>query len=187
MKKVLLYGLAIFSLNSFANEEYTLLPNVSSVGFVTIKNQFIVEPAVITALSGIINTNGSFEVSINLNSINTGIPIRDARLNEIYFESSKYPFVKVTGNIDLTLLEEGSHSVTIPTQVSLFGKSKVIEFPVVILKVGNIVMVSSSIPIVISAEEFGIPKENLQKLAATVGGIKISDMVPVTINMTFNK
>lgn len=62
-----------------------------------------------------------------------------------------------------------------------------VEFPVVVLNAGDTVMVSSSAPVIIGASDFGIPTENLTNLAATVGGIKIADRVPLTLNLTFKK
>ncbi|WP_196356306.1 YceI family protein, partial [Vibrio harveyi] len=117
----------------------------------------------------------------------TGIPIRNTRLNEIFFESAKHAPVKVTGKVDWASLGEGSHKVKVPAEVTLFGKTKSVEFPVVILNAGDTVMVSSSAPVIIGAADFGIPSKNLTDLAATVGGIKISDRVPLTLNLTFKK
>ncbi|CAH1523238.1 YceI-like domain protein [Vibrio owensii] len=180
-------ALALFSGASFAADNYTLDSKFSSVSFATIKNQFVVEPATIDALKGTLNSEGQFDVSVDLNSIETGIPIRNTRLNEIFFESAKYAPVKVVGKVDWTALGEGSHKLKVPAEVMLFGKTKSVEFPVVVLNAGDTVMVSSSVPVIIGASDFGIPTENLTNLAATVGGIKISDRVPLTLNLTFKK
>lgn len=57
MKKALstlAVSLALFSSAPFAADNYTLDPNVSSVSFATIKKQYIVEPATINNLLGIL-------------------------------------------------------------------------------------------------------------------------------------
>ena len=180
-------AVALFSGAAFAADNYTLDSNFSSVSFATIKNQFVVEPAIIDTLSGTLDNNGKFDVVIDLTSVETGIPIRNTRLNEIFFESAKHAPVKVVGQVDWSALGEGSHKVIVPAEVTLFGKSKSVEFPVVVLNAGNTVMVSSSAPVIIGASDFGIPTKNLTNLAATVGGIKISDRVPLTLNLTFKK
>lgn len=180
-------ALALFSGASLAADNYTLDSKFSSVSFATIKNQFVVEPATIDALKGTLNSEGQFDVSVDLNSIETGIPIRNTRLNEIFFESAKHAPVKVVGKVDWAALGEGSHKLKVPAEVTLFGKTKSVEFPVVVLNAGDTVMVSSSAPVIIGASDFGIPTENLTNLAATVGGIKISDRVPLTLNLTFKK
>ena len=180
-------AIALFSSASFAADSYTLDSDLSSLSWATIKKQYIIEPATIDSLSGSLNSEGQFDVVIDLNSINTGIPIRNTRLNEVFFESAKHAPVQVTGKIDWTTLGEGSHKVKVPAEVTLFGNTKSIEFPVVVLNAGNTVMVSSSAPVIIGAADFGIPSENLTKLSTLAGGIEVSDRVPLTLNLTFKK
>jgi len=190
MKNTLLFTsiiLSLFSSFSFSSERFILESDISSLSFATIKKQYIVEPASITKLSGSIDEIGSFEISADLKNIDTGVAIRDVRLNDLFFESSKFPLVKVTGKIVWPLLNEGSSKITIPTEVTLFGKTKSINFPLIILKTNDTIMASSSIPVIITASDFGIPSDNLVRLADTVGGIKISEQVPVSINITFKK
>ncbi|TFH90141.1 YceI family protein [Vibrio ouci] len=179
--------LALLSSASFSADNYTIDSNYSSVSFATIKKQYIVEPATINTLSGTLDSSGEFNVSIDLNGIDTGVEIRNTRLNEIFFESAKHPPVTVTGKVDWSSLGEGSHKMKVPTEVTLFGNTKSIEFSVVILNAGDTVMVSSSVPVIIGAADFGIPSKNLTELAATVGDIGISDRVPLTLNLTFKK
>ncbi|WP_341663981.1 YceI family protein [Vibrio sp.] len=178
---------ALFSSTLLANDNYDLDTELSSVGFATIKKQFVVESATIDTLSGTLASDGKFDISIDLKGIDTGVQIRNTRLNEVFFESSKFPNVTVSGNVNWSELEEGSHKMTMPAEVTLFGNTKTINFPIIVLKTDDIVMVSSSAPVIISASDFGIPSDNLTKLAALVGGIKISDKVPLTLNLTFKK
>ncbi|MDD9197522.1 YceI family protein [Aliivibrio sp. S3MY1] len=190
MKKILSsfsLALALMSTQSFAADNYLLESKLSSVSFTTIKNQFVVEPATINTLSGELSESGQFSIDVNLKGISTGIPIRDTRLNDIFFESVKYPDVKVSGKVDLAALSNGPQKLEIPVQVTMYGKTKSIGFPVVILKNDNYVMVSSSSSVIVGASDFGLPSENLTKLAATVGGIKISDRVPVSLALVFKK
>ena len=63
------------------------------MGFATIKKQFVVEPATIDTLSGTLAASGKFEISVDLKGIDTGISIRDTRLNDVFFESAKFPNV----------------------------------------------------------------------------------------------
>ncbi|TWD40953.1 polyisoprenoid-binding protein YceI [Vibrio crassostreae] len=179
--------LLLISNVSFSSDNYTLDSKLSSVSFATIKNQFVIEPATINTLSGMLDNNGQFDIHVNLNGIDTGIPIRNMRLNDLFFETGKQSPVKVEGNIDWNSLTEGSHKESLYAKVTLFGKTKLVKFPVVILNAGNTIMVSSSAPVIISASDFGIPSKNLIALADTVGGIKISDRVPLTLNLTFSK
>ncbi|MFM2586930.1 YceI family protein [Vibrio sp. TBV020] len=179
--------LTLFSGVSIAADNYTLDSDYSSISFATIKKQYVIEPATINSLSGTLDNSGQFTVSIDLNGIETGIAIRNTRLNELFFESAKHSPVTVKGKVDWTSLDNGSHRMKVPAEVTLFGTTKSIEFPVVVLNADNTVMVSSSAPVIIGASDFGIPSKNLTDLAATVGGIEISDRVPLTLNLTFKK
>ncbi|EIW7863751.1 YceI family protein [Vibrio parahaemolyticus] len=179
--------LCLFSRYLFASDGYTLDSKVSSVSFATIKSQYVVEPAVFGNLSGSIDENGSFEISIDINSINTGISIRDTRLSDILFESFKYPKVNVVGKVDLNILNEGVQNITVSSDVKFFDKIKTINFPVTVLKSNNYLMVSSSSPVVISLSDFDIPSSNLIELAKTVGGISISSQVPLMLCLSFKK
>lgn len=190
MKKVLpvlSLALALASAHSFAADNYQLDPSLSSVSFATIKNQFVVEPATINTLSGTFDSSGKFEVSIDLKGVQTGIPIRDSRLNELFFDSAKFPTVTVSGNVDTQSLSDAPQKLTVSAQVTLHGQTKTISFSVVAFKSDGHVMVSSLSPVIVGASDFGIPTENLANLAATVGGIKISDRVPLNLTLTFKE
>lgn len=189
MKKTHAIGFitALFSVSAFSANNYTLDTDLSSVSFATIKKQFIVEPANISHLSGILDENGYFDITIDVSSVNTGVQIRDSRLNDVLFKSAIHPKVKVKGKVDLVNLKDGSYQMTIPVDVEFWGHTKVVEFPVVILKSNDYLMVSSSSPVILGISDIGIPDGNLIELASKAGGISISDRVPVTISLMFEK
>ncbi|GEM75010.1 YceI family protein [Vibrio sagamiensis] len=171
----------------FSATEYELESEFSSISFATIKKQYIVEPATLNTLKGSINNNGKFELTIGIKGIDTGVTIRNTRLQEIFFSIEKFPNVTVTGSIALAELPDGSHKMIIPANVTLFGSTKTLNFPIVMFKAAGTIMISSIHPIIINANDFGIPNENLAKLSSTVGNIAISDTVPLSLVLTFKK
>lgn len=189
--KMLKYILSVFSIiistQAFAEDIYRLDLNISNVTFTTIKKQFVIEPAFIQPVSGKLTSKGEFSVLLNPNNIHTGIPLRDARLKEIYFNVMKYPEIKVLGNFDTSLLSSNPQRHIISAKITMSGITKTIDLPIVIVPCGDKIMVNSSSPIIISGAEFGIPSENLINLAAKVGGIPISDKVPLNFNLLFVK
>lgn len=48
-------------------------------------------------------------------------------------------------------------------------------------------MVSSASTIIVNGADFGISTDNLNKLSATVGGLAISDKIPLSFNLLFDK
>ncbi|NOI15320.1 YceI family protein [Vibrio hepatarius] len=179
--------LALGSTAALSNGNYQLDPNLSSVSFATTKKQYIVEPATLNLLSGVLSEKGEFQVIAELKSLSTGVPIRDTRLNELYFDAAKYPNVTVSGVIDWQVLADGPVKTNISADVSMYGNTKKMDFPVIIVPTDNYLTVSSSAVVVVNAADFGIPTENLAKLAETVGGIEISTQVPLTLSLTFIK
>ncbi|KEY90932.1 hypothetical protein CF67_07001 [Candidatus Photodesmus blepharus] len=179
----------LFSLLSFfstALASYTL-NNSSIVSYVSIKKQYVLETATINTLSGSIKNDGLLDIAIlpiGLNSLN---PIRDKRLNELFFQSDKYPSIRVSGNVDLSKITDIPVRLTTSLDLTLLGNTRKIQVPVLVVKSGEYLSISSTQPIIINARDFLIPIENLKKLADTVGGISISDTVPVSVSLIFTE
>ncbi|PMM44209.1 YceI family protein [Vibrio splendidus] len=178
---------AVISAQSFAESGYTLDSKLSNITFATIKKQFVVEPASIKALSGGLTEDGQFSIMLDLKSLSTGVAIRDQRLNELYFESITFPEVKVSGKVDPSILSGDPKNTTIEAEVTLHGVTKKINFPVLVVPADGFVMVNSASTIIVNGADFGISTDNLNKLSATVGGLAISDKIPLSFNLLFDK
>ena len=179
--------LLIISPLSISSSSYRLISDSSSLSFATIRGQYSVEAASIDLLSGILDANGEFALSFDLNSIHTGIPIQVSRIAGMFFNSGIFPEVLVTGRVDLSNISDIPKKIIIPARVSMYKSSKTILFQIIAEKINDYIVVSSSSPIIIRSQDFGIPRENLNMLAATVGGIGISDTVPVFFTLVFKK
>ena len=178
-------ALLTLSFQASAADQYKVDSENSTINFATIKKQYVVEPAEFTNISGMLNEDGSFSVKAALSSINTGISIRNTRLNEIFFQSGSNPDVSISGNVSLDGVEDANQSI--PVNVSLNGNSKELTVPVTVLKNDDQIIAYIVKPLIVKASDFGIPVENLNKLAETVGGIPLSDTVPVSFVLVFNK
>ncbi len=179
--------LLIISPLSISSNNYRLISDSSSLSFTVIRGKYFLDPASITSLSGILDMNGEFALSFDLNSIQTGIPIQGARIAEFFFNSKLFSEVLVTGKIDLSKISDIPQKIIIPARVSMYKSSKTILFQIIAEKINDYIIVSSSFPIIINSQDFGIPRKNLNMLAATVGGIDISDTVPVFFTLVFKK
>ncbi len=56
-----------------------------------------------------------------------------------------------------------------------------------VVSVEGFIVVNSASTIIVDGADFGISTENLNKLSATVGGLAISDKVPLNFNLLFDK
>ncbi|SQD78514.1 YceI family protein [Moritella yayanosii] len=180
-------SLVLLSFQSFASDQFNIMTDFSSVSFATIKKQFVVEPATISGLTGSLDDNGKFAITVPVINVETGIGIRNDRLNSLFFNSGLNPTVHITGQFELAALAQDITKLTVPADVSFYGNKKTFNFPVIITKTKNTITVSSYAPVIVRASDFGIPTENLTKLAATVGGLALSDIIPLNINLVFKK
>lgn len=184
MIKITLLLLAILSGTALASESLNIVPELSSISFATIKKQYVIEPAVVDNIQGHYSNN-TFNVSIDFNNVKTSIPIRNNRINELFLKTNLYPLVKIQGGFDIKSLINPITKTSIKANVDFYGHIKAFEIPVIIHKTKELITVNSYKPIIVRASDFGIPTENLISLAATVGGINISDAIPLNINLTF--
>lgn len=177
------------SYQSYAQSSYTIDETVSTVNFATIKKQYVVEQASVSHISGRVSESGELTASVPLSKISTGISIRDDRLNQLFFNSAAFPNIGVTSNIPADLLKADSvvKQITLPVSLTIMGTTQTVDMTLNVVKSGDIVAVSSARPVIIRASAFGIPTDNLTQLAATVGGIAISDTVPVNISLVLKK
>lgn len=180
-------AMALFSSSALSATDYQLAPDLSSVSFATIKKQFVVEPATMSLSSGSLSENGQFQVVGDVKSVSTGVPIRDTRLSELFFNVAAYPQVTVSGSVDWKAMSSGPQKMTIPAEVTMYGTTHMMEFPVIVISAESAITVSSYSPVIVNAADFGIPAESLSKLSATVGDIPISTQVPLSVTLTFMK
>lgn len=189
MKKWLLLLLFIGASGLVKAESLQLNSEVSRLSFATVKMQYIVEPAVIAGLTGKIDETGVVTLDIPLAGIETGIGIRNERLNQLFFQSQLFPSAKVTAHVPKSLLttDTAVQQLTISAQVTLFGKTKPMDFLVNVVKSHDVISVATAKTVIVRAADFGIPTKNLTELAKTVGQIAISDTVPVHFSLVFGK
>lgn len=127
-----------FTLHSF-EQEYKLVDSKSEVSF-TIKNFGINTSGTFNGLSGTINfdpsdlSSSSFNVSVEVNTINTGIDMRDNHLKkEDYFNADKCPKI----NFASSNIKTGDKDYIITGQLTIKGTTKTISFPFTAIKKDN--------------------------------------------------
>ena len=159
----------------------------SSVGFVSIKNNSIGENNVFEHVTGSISDAGHVAVSIDLTSVETGVGIRNERLQRMLFEVAKFPTARVQATLSasqLDALKTGSSvSETVKVTVSLHGMSvdKLAALSVGASKDG--LRVTSTQPIVVTAQDFGL-ESGVAALQAIAGLNAISRSIPITVDLS---
>ena len=73
----------------------------SRLSFVSTKNANVSEVQRFLVLHGKVDPDGKAEVEVELDSINSGIPLRDERMRKDLFQIEQFPEATITTQIDL--------------------------------------------------------------------------------------
>ena len=158
----------------------------SRIGFVSIKNNRIGENNAFERVSGSISESGQVAVSVDLSSVETGIGIRNERLQKMLFEVASFP----TASIDAALSDGqiaalragGARAESVSLNISLHGKTVSKTANVSVSSSGGDVRVTTTQPIVITAQEFGL-ESGVAALQQIAGLNAISRSIPVTVDL----
>lgn len=158
----------------------------SRIGFVSIKNNRIGENNAFERVSGSISESGQVAVSVDLSSVETGIGIRNERLQKMLFEVASFP----TASIDAALSDSqiaalragGARAESVSVNIRLRGKTVSKTANVSVSSSGGDVRVTTTQPIVITAQEFGL-ESGVAALQQIAGLNAISRSIPVTVDL----
>jgi polyisoprenoid-binding protein YceI len=158
----------------------------SRIGFVSIKNNRIGENNAFERVSGSISESGQVAVSVDLSSVETGIGIRNERLQKMLFEVASFP----TASIDAVLSDGqiaalkagGARAESVSVNISLHGKTVSKTANVSVSSSGGDVRVTTTQPIVITAQEFGL-ESGVAALQQIAGLNAISRSIPITVDL----
>jgi hypothetical protein len=190
MKNLLLLVICLTaSTNALAG--WVIDPAGSYVGFASVKNGLIAENHSFKQITGTIEDSGDVEIAVALSSVETLIPIRNKRLQEMLFKVAQYPLLTVTANLNLeefTSLELGkSKTDTILLGVNLHGTNLSKNVLVKVTRSSsNSYEVTSLGPIVIHASQFAL-SDGVESLRKVAGLQSIDLMVPVTFDLRWVK
>ncbi|QIE54404.1 OmpA family protein [Pikeienuella piscinae] len=155
---------------------WTLYPEASKLTFQSVKNGTIVEESVFATFSGAIEESGEAEIVIQLESVDTGIDLRNVRMRFLFFESFRFPEARVTATLDPAALEQLAQKrrMTIPIEftLDLHGVAKTLTTDTVVtLITDDMVSVAADSAIVIPVADFDLDE----------GLLKLQDAAKVTI------
>ena len=189
LKPVLL--LALLLLPTLALAQWEIDSDSSAINFISIKNDIVAETHSFGSLVGYIGGDGKVELAIDLDSVETLIPIRNERMRELLFETRQFPTANLSAQVDPGILQAASQGGVVNTVVqvglSLHGQDALLEVPVVVVgDDGQSLRVVSARPVIVNAGDFGL--EGGVTALREVAGLKtISTAVPVTLNLLFNR
>ena len=161
----------------------------SRLSFVSTKNAHISEVQRFLVLHGKVDPKGLAEVEVELESVNSGIPLRDERMRKDLFEIQTFPEALITAQIDLRPINDlapgAQLELRLPVTVNLHGKTHQYNAELLATRLDDRrFQVVTLEPLVINAEDFDLAP-GLESLRNVAGLSAISLSVPVGAVLIF--
>ncbi len=165
-------------------KNWQLNVDLSSLSFITTKNKTITEQHSLKFKQGHLHERRIFNAVIDLNTIDTMIPIRDERLRDILFETDQFPTAEIKASIPTNLNFNNNTNTSIPFELNLHGKEKSLQAEVMIQMVDEKLVVTNYNPITVNAKDFALDDaiNELTQIASLQG---INYDVQVDFKLTF--
>lgn len=180
---IIVLFLAFFT--NIAVADWQLNNAESRLNFISIKKGNVAEIHSFKQMKGYITQAGQLELTIDLNSVETAIPIRNERMINHLFETKVYPVAVIAAQVDTALSDYNVKDVNFT--LNLHGKQDSFYTQVAIAKISeDKIIVSDFRPILVNADSFDLAPgiEILRDLAKLPS---ISLAVPVTFTLVFEK
>lgn len=166
------------------------LDNESSrLSFVTTKNTNIAEVQRFLVLHGKVDRKGVAKLQVELESVSTGIPLRDERLRNDLFEIKQFPEALISAQIDLGPINDlapgAQLELRLPLAVTLHGKEHSYSAQLLATRLDDRrFQVVTLEPLVLQASDFDL-LPGLQALRKMAGLSSIGLSVPVGAVLIF--
>jgi len=163
----------------------------SHLEFISVKKGTIVETHSFGTLSGTVNIDGKAVVSIELDSVETNIGIRNERMREHLFETANNPFAVISAQLDkadfaFMAIGDRKH-IDIPMRINLHGQNNPIDVALIVTRLGdNKIVVDSQTPFIVDVETFGL-QDGVEKLRTLAKLPSITPEVPVMFSLVFER
>ena len=186
---ILVCLIASFNVSS-AFAQWTLNNDNSQLSFVSIKAGNIGEVHKFGQLTGELTSEGQLTVEVELASVDTLIPIRDDRMQQLLFETDTFPTATFTASIDMAAVNAvevgSSKSLDISGDLKIRDRTTSISPKVMVTRIAEgAVLVNTLQPLLLNADAVGLT-DGVEKLREIAGLPSISSAVPVTFVLTFN-
>lgn len=186
----LLAALLTLLASAQAAAQWTLSADDSSLSFISVKAEHIAEVHSFARLSGEIDSGGEAVVSIDLTSVQTGIDIRNERMQSMLFNTDMYPRAQVSADVDVAALSSmavGESAVLeVPLAINLHGEVLTLSAPLRVSHVKGGLRVDTLAPIIVKADAFALV-DGIESLREIAGLPSISRSVPVSFSLLFSQ
>ena len=161
----------------------------SRLAFITTQNANIANVHRFLVLHGKVDRKGQAQLRIEMDSVNSAVPLRDERMRDVLFDFKHFPEAQITTQIDLQPINDlasgAQLELKLPVTVSLRGKQHTYEAELLATRLDERrFQVVTLEPLMLQAEDFGLQPE-LETLRKLAGLSAISFSVPVNAVLIF--
>ncbi|WP_249671911.1 YceI family protein [Pseudomonas abieticivorans] len=166
------------------------LDNESSrLSFVSTKNGEIAEVHRFLVLHGKVDDQGVAELQVEMDSLNSGIPLRDERMRNALFQVAQYPDALIRAQLDMRPIHDlapgAQVEMRLPLNVALHGKEHSYNAELLVTRLDDRrFQVVTLEPLVVHAEDFDL-LPGIASLRTLAGLENISLAVPVGAVLIF--
>jgi hypothetical protein len=142
-------GLSLAAPQAFAADPAWLLdPSASVLTYQSVKKNTIVETNTIRNISGRIEPDGTAKVEFDLDSVDTGVDLRNVRMRFLFFETFKFPIATVSLKVSLADFAElaSKRRMTVPLTftLNLHGVDKELKSDAIVTQLTDMSPTTSS-------------------------------------------
>ncbi|RMT62984.1 hypothetical protein ALP29_01906 [Pseudomonas syringae pv. avii] len=172
-----------------AHADWYLDNESSRLSFVTTKNTEVAEVQRFLVLHGKVDAKGAARLEVELDSINSGIPLRDERMRKELFEIKTFPEAQISAQINLQPINDlasgAQLELRLPLSVTLHGKTQTYSAELLATRLDERrFQVVTLEPLVLHAEDFDLAP-GVATLRKAAGLKSISLSVPVGAVLIF--
>ena len=188
MKKILFIALLMLSQSVLA--EWVLDNKASTLDFTTTKNDSKTEVQTFKVMQGQIKGEAAV-ITVDLSSVDTGIEIRDQRIQELLFNVIKFPSATASINIkesDVNSIKTGQiKTMYVDAVIDLHGVKQTVPVQVQVVALEkNSRLVISRHPVIINLTNFNL-LDGVNALRDIAKLKSINAAVPVTFSLLFTQ
>ena len=161
----------------------------SRLSFITTQNANIADVHRFLVLHGKVDRICLAQLRIEMDSVNSSVPLRDERMRDVLFDFKHFPEAQISAQIDLQPINDlasgAQLELRLPVTVSLRGKQHTYQAELLATRLDERrFQVVTLEPLMLQAEDFGLQPE-LETLRKLAGLSAISFSVPVNAVLIF--
>jgi len=192
LRKILVSSVLLLPLFTFsAQAQWTLQNESSNLNFISTKADKVAEVHRFNTLSGKVDDSGLVEIAIDLTSVDTGIAIRDERMQNVLFETDRFAVAVLKAQIDAATISQlqtgATANLSVESELTLHGKSQPLTLALTVIRLSDDELLAiSKQPVIVNAAAFELA-EGIESLREIAGLPSISTAVPISFRLTFKQ